>query len=183
MEILHAQDIEENRKRLEKMQELKNHTFLERMAVEQQRIEKAQKEKDDQYRERKRLQGMLEREKSQILKDFEKKKKMLQDGSQIDMSQFDTLGGSSMNQSHLQIRNTHSDATQRSRSKLISSNAKVNQTLGASFSQKRLIRISTEQAVSKSVLLKSQATTSHRKPANVTPYTSMTPTTRIGTEY
>lgn len=90
-EILHKQDVDENTKRLEKMSNLKKDMFLEKMTQEHERIARVQKEKEQQFMERKRLQEILEKEKQQVLQDFEKKKKKLMEGKNLDKSQLDNL--------------------------------------------------------------------------------------------
>lgn len=116
MELLHLQDAEENKRRLEKMQTQKTERFLERMTQEEDRILKAQRDKEHQASERKRLQEILDKEKLQILKDFEKQKKRLKEGQNLDKSQFGALLdlGSTQTQSRFQlppITETYLEAT------------------------------------------------------------------------
>jgi len=77
LDILRMEDAEENNKRLEKVRENKRAEFTEKIHHTAQRLQQVQAEKDKAYFEKKKLQSQLESEKSQILKDFEKKKKLL----------------------------------------------------------------------------------------------------------
>ena len=61
------------------------------MGLEKERIAKVQREKELQIQERKRVQELLEKEKEIILKDFEKKKKKLIEGQNIDKSEIEAL--------------------------------------------------------------------------------------------
>ena len=71
LEILHAQDAEENSRILEKSEEMKRTKYLERMGIEKEHLERIQKEREHQLIEKRRLQNVLDNEKEQILKDFE----------------------------------------------------------------------------------------------------------------
>jgi len=77
LDILKQEDAEENNKRLEKVRENKRQEFTEKIHQTAQRLQQVQAEKDKAYFEKRKLQSQLESEKSTILKDFEKKKKLL----------------------------------------------------------------------------------------------------------
>ena len=93
LDILKMEDAEENNRRLEKVRENKRQEFTEKIHQTVQRLQQVQAEKEKAYFEKKKLQSQLESEKSQILKDFEKKKKLLlANKTQSDHMSFDHRG-------------------------------------------------------------------------------------------
>lgn len=163
MEILRAQDAEENLKRLEKVQNMKVQSFLERMSVEEERLQRVQREKEEQTRERRRLQGLLEKEKAQILQDFERKKRRLRDGQQLDKSEWEMF--TETNTSHINSRtlNPANESQKPVKSRQTSSNRTLPTPLPKETAQKKEIKISTSKPVAKSVIIKSQSLPNTRK--------------------
>lgn len=76
------EDAFENNKRLEQMRENKKKQFMDKITETSQRLEQIQLEKEKAFHERKKLQNQLETEKTQTLKEFERKKKSLMNHKQ-----------------------------------------------------------------------------------------------------
>ena len=80
MEILHQQDVQENLKRLEKTQNLHREEYLAKMETEKERVARLQSEKLALLNEKKKMKYNLEQEKREAFKEFERKRKKLDNG-------------------------------------------------------------------------------------------------------
>jgi len=189
-EILHKQDVDENTKRLEKMSNLKKDMFLEKMSQEHERIARVQKEKEQQFLERKRLQEILEKEKQQVLQDFEKKKKKLLEGKNLDKSQLGDLldlgisGGTSrfqlapINGNQTETTAVPNDPSATTQSNQLSGLNQVQSPNSVTNSTKQQ-KVEPKKRNSKSKPPQQKAAVTSRRQIDVTPYLSSVPKNKL----
>ena len=77
IDFLKMEDIEENNRRLERLREQKRKEYEEKIAVEALRLQQLRAEKEKGLNNKKKIQATLEQEKAQILREFERNKKLM----------------------------------------------------------------------------------------------------------